>query len=248
MLTIKIDSEGVRRRLRDLADKQVRFAAARALTATARQAVTDVQTAMQTTFDRPTPFTLKAFYAKPATTKDLTAWVGTRENAPGGTPAGSYLYPQFFGGTRSMKRFERRLSGVSGDQFAVPANAAPLDQFGNVSRGTIMQMMSRLDLRGDKGKNMSARTARQLARQGLVAKGRDTRSDFFVARRGANGQPYGIYRLVSKGVVKPLFFFTASAPSYRQVLDLEAIINKSAAENFEKNFDAAFKEALRTAR
>ena len=116
-VSVKVDSKGVTRGLDALVRKQLPFATARALTSLAKTATGDVRGAMAKAFSAPVPYTLTAFYAKPATTKDPTAFVGTREFAGKGTPAWKYLQFQDLGGARNFKGIELKLSRLSGGQY-----------------------------------------------------------------------------------------------------------------------------------
>nr|WP_194299966.1 hypothetical protein [Acetobacter musti] len=215
------------RDLSALSEKEIPKAAASALNRLATGARLQVTDRMREIFEDPTPFTLRGFFTRPARSNNLEAWVATRDYAPKGTPAIKYLGPQIRGGQRDMKRFERALRPVSGGQYVVPGADAPLDQYGNISRGVLIQILSRLGLMADPSANMGDRTARRLARQGKVAKGR--KSEYFVGRERGNGRPTGVYRLLAPGKVAQILKFVPRAPSYRAVLPVETIVEQTIA-------------------
>jgi len=59
--SIKADFDKLGSRLTDIDKKQLPFATSQALNSLARHAVADLRTNMQSVFDRPNPFTLRAF-------------------------------------------------------------------------------------------------------------------------------------------------------------------------------------------
>src|SRR6185369_12985592 len=96
MIGIKVDIKGldaVRARVAGLG-KQVRFAAAVALTKTAKAVEVAEKHEMSDVFDRPTPNTINSTYVKPATRQTLTAEVGIKNFAGKGIAASKYLAAQ----------------------------------------------------------------------------------------------------------------------------------------------------------
>jgi hypothetical protein len=228
---------------------QIKFATARALTKVALQAAKDVRAAMEEAFDRPTPFTLNAFYAKPAKKSDLTSWIGSREQASNGIPASKYLAPQIEGGSRPFKGFERALANLSGGQWVMPARGAQLDRFGNMNRAQLVQILSRLGVMRDPSKNVSARTTAMLRRRGLITAASGGVGEYFIAySKQGNRRPLGVWKLVGRGIVTPVLVFTSTKPSYRVRLPFEKIVNTSIADNWEKLMQEAITEAISTAR
>jgi len=249
-MEVKIESniKEFRRSLNEAARKQIPFATARTLTLTARQAVQDVKAKMPAYLDRPTPFTQNSFYSTTARKGELTAEINIRSFAPkGGTPPERWLSPEIFGGERRMKRFEKRLSDLSGGQYVIPGRGVQLDQYGNVSRGEIQKILSRLQAFADTGQNVSLATSRRLKKKGLTVAVTRHRSDYFVAKSKKNGRPLGIYRLIGPGRVEPVFIFTPTPPSYTARFPYRDIIAKSIAANFAPIFERALVQAIATA-
>lgn len=130
--------------------RQVRFAAAKALTRTAHAVNRSVQDTMRTTFKGgATPYSLRAMRVQAATKENLQAIVALRSDAPGkGTPWDKALGHLFTGGGRAWKRMEGafRAIGVLPPGFImVPGGACPLDAYGNPPRALIVQLISYLD-------------------------------------------------------------------------------------------------------
>jgi hypothetical protein len=101
------------------------------------------------TFDRPTPYTIRSFAVSYSTPSRLSAQVGLKEYQPK-TGSGSwyragrphYLLPQVRGGGRPLKRSEELLGG-----YYVPGAAAKLNAYGNVMN--LQQILSALGNRID---------------------------------------------------------------------------------------------------
>jgi len=158
--------------------KQIPFAMAKALTQTAIQAQTDIVQAMTQGFDRPTPYTLNSTYISPATKDRLEATVKLKNESAKGLPATKYLAPEVFGGNRNAKRSEvalRNLLNLDAGSFIVPGAAVPLDQYGNISAGTMTKILSAVQANPDYCQNVT-----QKSRRRAIAAGRNL--DYFVGR------------------------------------------------------------------
>ena len=223
MLSIRVDDREMRKAFKELRERQIPYAIAGALNDVAEHARQDIVANMESVFDRPTKFTLNAFYTQKAGPKRLTATVGIRDFAGKGTPAWKYLQPQIEGGTRRMKRFERALAPLSGGQYIVPGRGAKLDAYGNISRGQVAQILSRLSASNDPTQNMTDKTTARLKKKGLIAKG--AKSDYFVARsKRGNRRPLGVYQLIGPGQVQPVLVFTQKSPTYKKRFNPEAVV------------------------
>ena len=239
MLAIKLRTnlDQFRRGLSDAHRKQVPFAVAGALNAIATGAQADIQASMKKTFDRPTPWTLRATYVKKASKTQLTAWVGIREFAPKGTPAWKYLGPQVDGGPRRQKAFERRLQLTNrAAAFAIPAPGAELDAFGNMSRGQIVKILAGVGALQD------------VAPAGKGKRRRGPRPSFEI-RRGKNGKARAVYEVPSGGGKgKPVLWLTDRAPTYNARWDVKGVVLASIAHHRKDAFARAWSHALATAK
>lgn len=225
-LKVGLDAKALQRDLSALAENEIPRAAASALNRLATGARLKVVDRMKEVFDRPNAFTLNGFFTRPATGKNLEAWVATRDFARRGTPAITYLGPQIRGGERDMKRFEKALRTVSDGQYVVPGKDCPLDENGNIKRGIIIQILSRLNLMQDPTSNMGDRTARRIAKQLKNARG--SRSEYFVGYERGNRRPRGIFMLIAPGKVGEILRFV-SQPHYKARLPVEQIVNETIA-------------------
>lgn len=233
------------------ADKQLRFAAAVALTKTAKIAEGDVKREMQQVFDRPTRWALNATRIVPATKQRLVAqvWLKDRRGLPQGKDS-NFLYPQVFGGPRGRKAYETRLLSVGwlrSNEFTVPAKDLALDGNGNVPVGVIRSMLSQAKAAGglgyDSNASNSKRSKRTMQRAGT----------YFVSRGKSTGNPLprGIYQRVRLGSgwgTRLVLLIVQGKPMFKQRLRLGQIADRAVDRYFQKKFDAAYALALRTAR
>jgi hypothetical protein len=262
-------------------EKQQRFGVIVALTKTAQDVKAAEIAEIDRAIDRPTPYTRAAVYLQRATRERPVAAVGLKDDltyaAPGHQPA-NYLQPQIDGGQRNIKAFEKllQLAGLMPAGWkAVPGAAARLDQYGNVSRGQIVQVLSQLrlqrtagytrnlplrqrqTLRGPDGKllpltaeqkRINAARSRAFARAG----GR-----FFVMRAGESPKiPPGIYQRQVLGrkafgpnspFPKAVFVFVTRA-TYRKRFDWYTVAERTIEARLFFHLDAEIANAIATAR
>src|SRR5574343_1810326 len=113
MLTVKIEGlDEVKRSLGNLGG-QVPFAAARAITQTAKSVEKKLQADMASAFKSASPYVKRATFATVATKANLSAIVGIKDQKPsGGTAPAVLLKEHFSGGQRSNKPFEKALMSM----------------------------------------------------------------------------------------------------------------------------------------
>jgi hypothetical protein len=130
-LTITVRTEFLKMRdsLDDLAKRQLPFAAANALTKTARLVQREETSAISQVFDRPTPFTQRAVGVKPARKTDLTSEVFIKPIQA------AYLKLEETGGVRTPKK----------QALLLPAKIA-LNQYGNIPKGALQRLKGRRDI------------------------------------------------------------------------------------------------------
>jgi len=240
---IQVDIKSLDGALGRLSKGEIASATAEGLNNLAKGARLAVVDRMKEVFDHPRPFTLNAFYNKPARADDLEAWVATRDYAPGGTPAVRYLGPQIYGGTRDQKRLEKALAPYSEGQYVVPGPAAPTNASGDLRPGFVTQMLSRMGLMADPTQNASTASLRRLRGKGRNAKGQ--RSEYFVGHEKGNGRPTGIFRLVGPGNVEMVLRFVPRAPRYQIRLPVEQIVQDRVSDRAERVMTRILKRTLR---
>jgi hypothetical protein len=252
-ISVKTDLERFRRDLMDIERRQLPFAVRRALTDTTKAAVADLRNEMTRAFDRPTPFTLNAVYAAKVSgdgpASRYSASVQIRDFAGKGSPASRWLGPEIDGGARRVKRFESRLDkagAVPAGTMLVPGRAAPLDQYGNVAGPTIVRILSHLRALNP-GDNVSPRKLRRLKKLGLLTKTARGDAKYFVAKSKSGGA-LGVWNVLGRGIVVPVFFFPRKPLIYKPRLDFQGIVAKTAAREFTAALSKRLAEAMKSRR
>ncbi|MDR3438964.1 hypothetical protein [Telmatospirillum sp.] len=123
-ISIHADVKHLQRSLDDLSRKQLPFATTLALTGLAKRVQAEETKALGETFDKPSPFTLRAFGVKAAKKSTLTALVFAKDIQA------EYLKP-FLDGGRQLLRGKRGLP--------VPVDIRT-NQYGNLPKGTIARL------------------------------------------------------------------------------------------------------------
>ena len=125
-IDIHADLAGITKRLTQLEQRELPFATALALTDLARETVTEQQSAMDSIFDRPTPFTKGSLGVIPARKNTLVATVFVKDIAA------AYLEPFEFGGRHALGQKRGILNPLG----------QPTNAYGNLSQGTITRLKS----------------------------------------------------------------------------------------------------------
>lgn len=127
---LKVDMKAFRREMRATVGRQLPFATAQALTATAGRAGLGWQAEIAEKFDRPTPFTVKSVAVIGARKSNLTATVFVKDIAA------QYLMPYVDGGRHFLGRKAAILA---------PKNTT-LNAYGNLPRSRIATLKGRRDI------------------------------------------------------------------------------------------------------
>ena len=228
---IKVEIRGLDKTLAHLAGmrKQVKFAAAVALTRTAgavRDAMPDV---MERELDRPTPFTKRGMFVQRATPATLTATVGFMDRQAG------YLKYQIAGGTRTPTA-----RGIK-----LPGNIV-LNSFGNIPKGMIAKLkQSAQD--GTLGKGIASRLGLKNRRKGAAP------IELFYGKPAGRGwakAPMGIWRRVPghPGKLIPVIVFEDTPAHYKPRFHFEREALRVVNREWDRQFALAFADAMRTAR
>jgi len=218
-------------------------ALADALNHTANQARQIVRAEMSDVFDRPTPFTLNSIRVLNAKPNQLEAALWIKDGKDGAATGKQFspedwVAPQVFGGSRQRRASEAwlRQSGIlPAGLFAVPGAGARLDQYGNMQRGHIMQILSGLKALNRSGSDHSATASRRSLRKGHA-------TAFFVLKRGRT--PIGIAERRGKAVAVVIAF--VRQPQYSERLDFHGVVRRVAENDaqLEANIDKAIADAL----
>jgi hypothetical protein len=230
--------------------KQGRFALAVALTRTMRDAKAAEKDEIKATFDRPTPYTQNAVFSSSATKDKLEAEVWLKDDRAGsGTPATKYLLPHIVGGSRSLKRFEKRMQHAGlmpSGTYAVPGQSVKLDQYGNVPARLIVQILSQLGAnmygRGDMGFATGSKRSKRTIRKQRV-------EYFALTKQHGKLKPgiYGRYKFAVGSAVKPIFIFVSKV-NYKQRFKFFEVADKVIRERLPMYFEEELSKALASAR
>lgn len=222
--------------------KQLQFALMHTINTVAYKGRDDVKDEMRVVFDRPTNWVLNSIQVKPASIAKLEATVKAKDDWGGE----NILMPQVDGGNRRNKGFEKALRSaglMASDQFVVPAAGAKLDNYGNMSKGQVVQVMSQLQLQRGGGyesrASNSAASKRSRRRQGVAY--------FAITKQRGKLKP-GIYlrRDFAKGsAVKPVYMFVRR-PSYKKRLRFNEVLEQSVEKNFKATYDKMVKQYVNT--
>lgn len=226
------------------ASSQIPYAMSVALNTTAAEARTMMQAEMKSVFDRPTPWVLNSLRIKYANKRNVEAELAFKDF--NGASTRSMLEPQVNGGSRRFKAMEAIFKSggyVPKGWNIVPGEAATLDQYGNIVRSQVSQLMSMLAMLGPMSPAQRARKA-ELAKRGT--KRNPIGFQYFIIPVGSRStrlQP-GVYKRFASGV-KPILIFVRPA-KYRQRLDFFGLVEQKVRDRLPANFDAAFKAAVAT--
>ena len=245
MINIKIDADSVplAREISDIQRKHLPFALVLTQTRLAQRVKPGVLAVMKQRLDRPTPTTLNSLFIQMAT-KARGSKVYFKDSWVSGVPADAYLQQAVQGGHRPHKRFEKALiaKGLMGSsQYAVPTSAF-LNQYGNVSRGTMTRILSGLGAAETSGGyQANASGSKRSQRKGNAKR-------YF---SGAVDGERGVWerRTMGKGsAVRPVFLFTNGTPGYRVIFPFFKIAENIVKAHYKAEFTAALGEAIATAR
>lgn len=229
----------------DINRKQIPFAMSQAANKLAKLGVTALQDEMKRVFDRPTRWVLNGVYARTGTKNDPHGEIFVKDygGKGTGTSAEKVLNAEIVGGARNLKRFERAMGYRIGEaQYIVPGRGAKLDAYGNIAKSQIQKVLSALGA----AETTAGYTAN---RSKASAKRKGPYNDlFFVATSKRDGKPLGVYQVVSKGKVVPVWLFARKAPHYRERLAFYAVIQRCVDSNQDRVIKESLDEAVRTAR
>lgn len=133
--------------LKDFSDRRLNSVMATALTRTAKALSTGWQKDIDATIDRPVARTKSAVRIEPARADKLSAKVALKDAMGSGAAPADYLAQHEYGGGRLVKKFERALiasGAMPSGYITVPGRGAGRDGYGNVSRATIIAVISQL--------------------------------------------------------------------------------------------------------
>ena len=237
---------------------QIDYAKALALHRTAHIARRDGIAEMRAQFDSPTPSTLNSLFVLPRKpdkknptcyllVKDVAFGTTLKDYSPSVPEPGSMaeqIGHQFSGGGRVRKKLEKGLERggyITSGEYVAPGPDAPLNQYGNVTPGFVLQVLSALAVQRDAANNAtsSRRSRRNAKKAGNVF------WSFGGTQQG--GLRRGLWSRDADG--SPLLLLVViGPPKYTRRIDLEGIADAAVARNFNEQFRVALDKAIATAR
>lgn len=234
----------VSRRLQNLVNRQIPYAASKALNATGNVLLAVNKREMKRNFDNPVPYTINAFYMKPARYNNLRMSVRRKDK-----PAGKhYLDIQHKGGVRPKKGVERLIaqrvaySGIVGAVIPVPGNGGATRN-GGVSMAEVNRAMAGL------GASYSS-TAYTRNKQRTAESKRATAkrpSQYFV-KSNEGGTKGGIYKRMANRKIKKVFHISDAMPRYNSKFPFYPPLVRNAKSYFPGKMRRELRAAMRTAR
>lgn len=249
MIKLDVRLEGYEKTVAYLKNRagQVRFAAAVALTRTAKAVMDDQQASLPAELDRPKPGTVRAMRIEKATKETLAATVMFNERGRAG-PVADFLRHNITGGRRPMKRSEimLRAAGILPEGlYTIPGKEAKLDAHGNMSRGQIVSILSYFRTFGitklnSTRMNITDKTRARLARRKV---------DYFIVPISDRklGLYPGIWQRTNGDTLAPILMFVKPG-QHKKLIKFKETAERVVRRDFNRLFDQALADALRTAR
>ncbi len=206
--------------------KQIPFATSKALNATAKKVAEAMPAEIDKAIDRPTPFTRRGVRVlKYANKANLAATVGFMD------AQAKYMKWAIEGGTRPADKRGVRLP-----------SAIKVNEFGNIPKGIIHQLVAV----ANKERKLGRVKGRRVAISNKVEL-------FYGDPTDQNGKAYprGIYKRVAvngRHQLIPIVVFPVTPVKYAKRFDFGAKARAVVEKEWEKQFNAALADALRTAR
>jgi len=263
VINVKHDIKKLTEHLTWLQKEQIPQATAWAINACLAKVKPAVQAEMRAVFDKPTPYTLNSYVVmKGAKKRSLFGIVGFKtqrifneagkftgsfttadEEKSNPRLASTYLQPQMRGGIRPAKGLEKLLRErhlIGPNEFVVPSKFMRLDQYGNVPRGIIQQILANLHAYRDPLQRTTKKT--------ITQRNQKKKTAFYFTRKGVRGQRMTAIwqRFSTRGHAVPAFIVVSGAPKYRKRFDPNFLAERVVHQNFPMEFDAAMIKALAT--
>ena len=238
------------KRLGDIG-RQIPFVASLAINRTGQKVKAKEEHEIRDVFDRPTPYIQRSIFLKPSNKSNLTATVGIKDQAGKGIPATKVLDAEIAGGPRKLKRFEvalRRVGALPNGYFIVPGAAAQIDQYGNIARKQITQILAFFKAFPEAGykANSTDKTRAKLKRGSKKRIG----VSYFVGRPNNGKSPLGIWQVQHQGLftgpgrpLRPVFIFVPHV-IYQPIFDFKFVAESTVKKEFDGEFERAYREVI----
>lgn len=221
------------RDLSNLTRQQLPYALSRAINDTGQTMLTANTRLIAASFDRPTRWTLGAFWFRQSRKTNLEGRLERKTPAAGR----HYLEVQEAGGAREKTGMEKALAsrlpyaGIVG--FVVPARRAPRDGNGNLPRSELQRIFSQTQSQRDARNNETAASRKR----------KRPASRYFVPKPGQLSP--GIWRRAGQSL-RMVLKFNVAQPTYGRRFDYYRRAEQVAERFMPRNLAARLAEALRT--
>lgn len=234
----------VSRQLQNLVNRQIPYAASKALNATGNVLLAVNKREMKRNFDNPVPYTINAFYMKPARYNNLRMSVRRKDK-----PAGKhYLDIQHKGGVRPQKGVERmfrdrvKYKGIVGAIIPVEGNGGATKN-GGISMAEMHRAMAGLNA----SYSSTAYTRnKQRAAESKRALASNARQYFVKSNEG--GTRGGVYKRMANRKIKKVFHIRDAMPRYNSKFPFYPPLVRNAKSYFPAKMRRELRTAMRSAR
>lgn len=250
--SIKADTDKLKAKLNNLINAQMPYATSVAINETLKTLETYNKALMQKAFDRPTKFTMNAFYVQFSNKRTLMGALRRKQMVVGR----HYLEVQDTGGGRPMKGFEKnfatRLAYRGIIRAILPTENTPLDSHGNMTMAFVNRVSSQLGVQRDAAQNKPYQAKTKSGRRSAATRYFVPSPDHPLALRGGPGvyatkpDAPGVSRRGSR--VSKLLSFSDNVPTYKKRTDFDARMSRAAANLMPKKMRLGLRRALATAR
>lgn len=242
----------VKRKLNNLVNAQMPYATSLAINETLKTLEIYNKALMKQAFDKPTNFTLNAFYVQYANKRTLMGALRRKSMVVGR----HYLEVQDAGGGRPLKGFEKnfitRLAYRGLIHAILPADTTPLDGYGNMTMAFINRVSSQLGVQRDSAQNKPYQSKTKTGKRSRAVRYFVPDPAHPLARRGGPGvyatKPDAGGKARTGSRVSKVLAFSEKVPTYRKRTDFDAKMSRAAATLMPKKMSLGLRRALATAR
>lgn len=237
-------TKNISRRVQNLVNRQIPFAASKALNATGDVLLAVNKREMKRSFESTVPYTLNAFYVKKSRYNNLQMSLRRKDK-----PAGKhYLDIQHKGGRRPQKGVERLVKervnypGIVGSVMPT-TNGGGRTKSGGISMAEVHRALAGLgasysNTAYTRNKQRTAESKRALAKRP---------SEYFV-RANESGTRGGIYKKMANRRVKKVFHIFDYMPNYKSKYPFSPPLLRNAKSYFPTKMRKELRMAMRSAR
>ena len=256
MIDIKItaDTERLQRKLNNLINAQMPYATSRAINETLKTMEIYNKDLMAKAFDRPTRFTLNAFYVQYSNKRTLTGFLRRKQMVVGR----HYLEVQDKGGGRGIKAFENnfkmRLPYKGIIHGVMPTEDTPLDGHGNMTMAFINKVSAQLQVMRNPESNTGYAKQTKTGRKSSAVRYMVPDVSHPLTQKGRGGP--GVYAVKpdAKGSkrtgsrVKKILNFAENVPTYKKRTDFDNKMKRAATNLMPKKMRSSLIHAFATAK